>query len=85
LQVEHPITEAITCIDLVHEQIRVASGGGLAVTQDEVHFSGHAIECRINAEHPRTCVPSPGTITHFHAPGGLVVRSDSGAYQGYKI
>ncbi|KQV82718.1 acetyl-CoA carboxylase biotin carboxylase subunit [Rhizobium sp. Root1220] len=85
LQVEHPITEAITGIDLVHEQIRVASGGGLSVTQDEVHFHGHAIECRINAEDARTFVPSPGTITHFHAPGGLGVRVDSGAYQGYKI
>jgi acetyl-CoA carboxylase biotin carboxylase subunit len=85
LQVEHPITEAITGIDLVHEQIRVASGGGLSVTQDEIVFSGHAIECRINAEDPRTFVPSPGTITHFHAPGGLGVRVDSGAYQGYKI
>src|ERR1700712_96766 len=85
LQVEHPVTEAITGIDLVHEQIRVASGGGLSVTQDEVHFHGHAIECRINAEDPRTFVPSPGTITHFHAPGGLGVRIDSGAYQGYKI
>lgn len=79
LQVEHPITEAITGIDLVHEQIRVASGGGLSVTQDEIHFSGHAIECRINAEDARTFVPSPGTITHFHAPGGLGVRIDSGA------
>ncbi|MGO4564928.1 acetyl-CoA carboxylase biotin carboxylase subunit [Rhizobium sp. 2YAF20] len=85
LQVEHPVTEAITGIDLVHEQIRVASGGGLSVTQDEVHFHGHAIECRINAEDARTFVPSPGTITHFHAPGGLGVRIDSGAYQGYKI
>jgi acetyl-CoA carboxylase biotin carboxylase subunit len=85
LQVEHPITEAITGIDLVHEQIRVASGGGLSVTQDEIVFSGHAIECRINAEDPRTFVPSPGTITHFHAPGGLGVRVDSGVYQGYKI
>ncbi len=85
LQVEHPITEAITGIDLVHEQIRVASGGGLSVTQDEIVFSGHAIECRINAEDPRTFVPSPGTITHFHAPGGLGVRVDSGAYQGYKV
>ena len=85
LQVEHPVTEAITGIDLVHEQIRVASGGGLSVTQDEVHFNGHAIECRINAEDPRTFVPSPGTITHFHAPGGLGVRIDSGVYQGYKI
>lgn len=85
LQVEHPVTEAITGIDLVHEQIRVASGGGLSVTQDEVHFQGHAIECRINAEDARTFVPSPGTITHFHAPGGLGVRIDSGVYQGYKI
>ncbi|MBB4228480.1 acetyl-CoA carboxylase biotin carboxylase subunit [Rhizobium mongolense] len=85
LQVEHPITEAITGIDLVHEQIRVASGRGLSVTQEEVTFEGHAIECRINAEDPRTFVPSPGTITHFHAPGGLGVRIDSGAYQGYKI
>ncbi len=85
LQVEHPITEAITGIDLVHEQIRVASGAGLSVTQEEIVFSGHAIECRINAEDPRTFVPSPGTITHFHAPGGLGVRVDSGAYAGYKI
>jgi acetyl-CoA carboxylase, biotin carboxylase subunit len=81
LQVEHPVTEAITGIDLVHEQIRVASGNGLSVTQDEIVFSGHAIECRINAEDPRTFVPSPGTITHFHAPGGV----DSGVYAGYKI
>ena len=85
LQVEHPITEAITGIDLVHEQIRVASGGGLSVTQDEVHFHGHAIECRINAEDARTFVPSPGTITHFHTPGGLGIRVDSGAYSGYRI
>jgi len=85
LQVEHTITEAITGIDLVHEQIRIASGNGLSVTQAEVVFSGHAIECRINAEDPKTFVPSPGTITHFHAPGGLGVRVDSGAYQGYKI
>ena len=85
LQVEHPVTEAITGIDLVHEQIRVASGGGLSVTQDEVRFSGHAIECRINAEDPRTFAPSPGTITHFHTPGGLGIRVDSGVYSGYKI
>src|SRR3546814_13229107 len=85
LQVEHPITEAITKIDLVHEQIRVASGAGLSVSQEDIVFSGHAIECRINAEDPRTFVPSPGTITHFHAPGGLGVRVDSGAYAGYKI
>jgi len=85
LQVEHPVTEAITGIDLVHEQIRVASGGGLSVTQDEVHFNGHAIECRINAEDARTFTPSPGTITHFHTPGGLGIRVDSGVYSGYKI
>jgi acetyl-CoA carboxylase biotin carboxylase subunit len=85
LQVEHPVTEAITGMDLVQEQIRVASGQGLSVTQDEVKFNGHAIECRINAEDPRTFVPSPGTLTYFHTPGGLGVRVDSGAYQGYKI
>lgn len=85
LQVEHPVTEAITGIDLVHEQIRIASGGGLSVTQEDIRFSGHAIECRINAEDPNTFVPSPGTITHYHPPGGLGVRVDSGVYQGYKI
>ena len=85
LQVEHPVTEAITGIDLVHEQIRVASGGGLSLRQDEVRFHGHAIECRINAEDPRTFVPSPGTITHYHTPGGLGVRVDSGVYSGYRI
>ena len=85
LQVEHPVTEAITGIDLVHEQIRVASGGGLSVTQEDVRFQGHAIECRINAEDPRTFVPSPGTITHFHTPGGLGIRVDSGVYSGYRI
>ena len=85
LQVEHPVTEAVTGIDLVHEQIRVASGGGLSVTQKDIRFSGHAIECRINAEDPRTFVPSPGTITHYHPPGGLGVRVDSGVYQGYRI
>jgi acetyl-CoA carboxylase biotin carboxylase subunit len=85
LQVEHPVTEAITGIDLVHEQIRVASGAGLSVTQDEVRFHGHAIECRINAEDPRTFTPSPGTITHYHTPGGLGIRVDSGVYSGYRI
>jgi acetyl-CoA carboxylase biotin carboxylase subunit len=85
LQVEHPVTEAITGIDLVHEQIRVASGGGLSVRQEEVRFQGHAIECRINAEDPRTFTPSPGTITHFHTPGGLGIRVDSGVYSGYRI
>ncbi len=85
LQVEHPVTEAITGIDLVNEQIRVASGNGLSVQQDEVRFFGHAIECRINAEDPRTFAPSPGTVTHFHMPGGLGVRIDSGVYSGYRI
>ena len=85
LQVEHPITEAITNVDLVHEQIRIAAGLGLSRTQDEVFFSGHAIECRINAEDPRTFTPSPGTITHYHPPGGLGVRVDSGVYAGYRI
>jgi acetyl-CoA carboxylase biotin carboxylase subunit len=85
LQVEHPVTEAITGIDLVNEQIRIASGGGLSVTQDDVQFNGHAIECRINAEDPTTFTPSPGLITHYHPPGGLGVRVDSGVYQGYSI
>ncbi|MEE2952034.1 MAG: acetyl-CoA carboxylase biotin carboxylase subunit [Pseudomonadota bacterium] len=85
LQVEHPVTEAVTGLDLVHEQIRVASGDGLSVTQKDVVFSGHAIECRINAEDPRTFAPSPGEITHYHAPGGLGVRIDSAAYHGYRI
>ncbi|MCG6857005.1 MAG: acetyl-CoA carboxylase biotin carboxylase subunit [Salaquimonas sp.] len=85
LQVEHPVTEMITGIDLVNEQLRVASGGGLSFTQEDVTFSGHAIECRINAEHPETFVPSPGRISYYHPPGGLGVRVDSGVYQGYSI
>ncbi len=85
LQVEHPVMEMITGIDLVNEQIRVASGGGLSMKQDEIVFNGHAIECRINAEHPKTFVPSPGRISYYHPPGGLGVRVDSGVYQGYSI
>jgi len=85
IQVEHPVTEMITGIDLVREQIRIADGAKLSFTQDEVMLLGHAIECRINAEHPRTFVPSPGTITGFHAPGGPDVRLDSSAYAGYRI
>jgi acetyl-CoA carboxylase biotin carboxylase subunit len=85
LQVEHPVTEAITGIDLVHEQMRVASGAGLSATQKQISFNGHAIECRINAEDPRTFMPSPGTISHYHTPGGLGVRVDSGVYAGYAI
>lgn len=85
LQVEHPVTEAITGIDLVREQIRVAAGLPLSFTQEEVVFEGHAIECRINAENPRTFTPSPGLVTDFHAPGGLGVRLDSALYTGYAI
>jgi acetyl-CoA carboxylase, biotin carboxylase subunit len=85
LQVEHPVTEAITGIDLVVEQIRVAAGAPLSVRQEDVTFSGHAIECRINAENPLTFAPSPGRITYYHPPGGLGVRVDSGVYQGYSI
>jgi acetyl-CoA carboxylase, biotin carboxylase subunit len=85
LQVEHPVTEAVTGLDLVLEQIRVAAGNGLSVKQEDVVFSGHAIECRINAENARTFRPSPGQITYWHPPGGLGVRVDSGIYQGYRI
>jgi len=85
LQVEHPVTEAITGIDLVREQIRIAAGLPLSFTQDDIVFEGHAIECRINAENPRTFVPSPGLVTDFHAPGGLGVRLDSAIYAGYSI
>ena len=85
LQVEHPVTEAVTGIDLVNEQIRVASGSGLSFRQEDVTFEGHAIECRINAENAETFTPSPGTITDFHAPRGLGVRLDSAIYAGYSI
>ena len=85
LQVEHPVTEAITGIDLVREQIRVAAGLPLSFAQKDIVFEGHAIECRINAENPRTFAPSPGLITDFHAPGGLGVRLDSAMYAGYVI
>jgi acetyl-CoA carboxylase biotin carboxylase subunit len=85
LQVEHPVTEYITGIDLVREQIRIAAGEPLSCTQDQVHFRGHAIECRINAEDPETFAPSPGTVKGFHAPGGMHVRVDSGLYVGYKV
>jgi len=85
LQVEHPVTEAITGLDLVREQIRVASGAKLGYTQKDIKFEGHAIECRINAENPKTFVPSPGRIDQYHAPGGLGVRVDSAVYSGYSI
>ncbi len=85
LQVEHTVTEMITGIDLVIEQIRIAAGAPLSLRQEDVRFDGCAIECRINAEDPHTFRPSPGQITHFHPPGGLGVRVDSGAYAGYTI
>jgi acetyl-CoA carboxylase, biotin carboxylase subunit len=85
IQVEHPVTEMITDIDLILEQIRVAAGGDLALTQKDVKFHGHAIECRINAENPVSFRPSPGKILHYHSPGGLGVRIDSAIYQGYTI
>ncbi|HUG62701.1 MAG TPA: acetyl-CoA carboxylase biotin carboxylase subunit [Methylomirabilota bacterium] len=85
LQVEHPVTEMITGIDLVNEQIKVASGAGLTIRQSDITFNGHAIECRINAENPATFLPSPGVINYWHPPGGLGVRVDSGVYQGYAI
>jgi len=85
LQVEHPVTEAVTGIDLVLEQIRVAAGGDLELAQRDVKFHGHAIECRINAESPVTFRPSPGKIVHYHPPGGLGVRVDSAVYHGYSI
>ena len=85
LQVEHPVTEMVTGIDLVREQIRIADGESLSCVQDEVNFTGHAIECRINAEHPFTFAPSPGEVTYYHAAGGMHVRVDSGLYAGYRI
>jgi acetyl-CoA carboxylase biotin carboxylase subunit len=85
LQVEHPVTEAITGIDLVREQIRIAAGLPLSFKQSDIVFEGHAIECRINAENPKTFVPSPGLVTDYHAPGGLGVRMDSALYAGYSI
>ncbi len=85
LQVEHPVTEMITRIDLVQEQIRIAAGEKLSFTQKEVVFAGHSIECRINAENPETFAPCPGLITDFHAPGGLGVRLDSAVYSGYRV
>jgi len=85
LQVEHPVTEAITGVDLVREQIRVAEGRPLSFTQDAIEFKGHAIECRINAEDPWTFAPSPGLVSSYHAAGGMNVRVDSGLYAGYRI
>jgi acetyl-CoA carboxylase biotin carboxylase subunit len=85
IQVEHPVTEMITGFDLVREQIRVAGGRDLSVKQEDLEFRGHAMECRINAEDPRTFMPSPGKVTNYHAAGGMHVRVDSGLYAGYSI
>ena len=85
LQVEHPVTEMVTGVDLVREQIRIAAGAPLGYTQDAVRFTGHAIECRINAENPRTLIPAPGAISDYHAPGGPGVRVDSALYSGYQV
>ncbi|HKC34065.1 MAG TPA: acetyl-CoA carboxylase biotin carboxylase subunit [Xanthobacteraceae bacterium] len=85
IQVEHPVTEMITDIDLILEQIRIANGDGLTIAQKDVKFHGHAIECRINAENPVSFRPSPGRIVHYHPPGGMGVRIDSAVYQGYTI
>jgi acetyl-CoA carboxylase biotin carboxylase subunit len=85
LQVEHPVTEMITGIDLVREQIRIAAGEPLSCKQEQITFRGHAIECRINAEDPKTFAPSPGTVKAYVAPGGMHVRVDSGLYGGYKV
>jgi acetyl-CoA carboxylase biotin carboxylase subunit len=85
IQVEHPVTEMITGIDLVNEQIRIAAGAELSLKQSDIMLEGHAIECRVNAEHPATFRPSPGKLLSFHTPGGLGVRVDSAAYQGYTI
>jgi acetyl-CoA carboxylase biotin carboxylase subunit len=85
IQVEHPITEMITGVDIVREQIRIAAGEKLSLTQDDVKINGHAIECRVNAECPDTFMPSPGLIENYHAPGGLGVRVDSHIYAGYRM
>ncbi|OGT38656.1 MAG: acetyl-CoA carboxylase biotin carboxylase subunit [Gammaproteobacteria bacterium RIFCSPHIGHO2_12_FULL_38_14] len=85
IQVEHPVTEMITGIDLVAEQLRIAAGLPMSCTQKDIHIHGHAIECRINAEDPRTFAPSPGTITYFHPPGGPGIRVDSHIYSSYKV
>ncbi len=85
IQVEHPVTEMITGFDLVHEQIKIAAGAPLSIRQEDVVLRGHAIECRVNAEHPTTFRPSPGKISYYHPPGGLGVRVDSAVYAGYTI
>jgi acetyl-CoA carboxylase biotin carboxylase subunit len=85
VQVEHPVSEMVTGVDIVREQLRIASGLPLQYKQEDIHISGHAMECRINAEDPDTFVPSPGKVKHFHAPGGYGVRVDSHLYSGYTV
>jgi acetyl-CoA carboxylase biotin carboxylase subunit len=85
VQVEHPVTEMITGVDIVQEQIRIAAGEPLSLRQEDVTFTGHAMECRINAEDPQTFMPSPGTITQYHAPGGPGIRIDTHIYNGYRV
>ncbi|MBP9660798.1 MAG: acetyl-CoA carboxylase biotin carboxylase subunit, partial [Aeromonas sp.] len=85
IQVEHPVTEMVTGVDLIKEQLRIAAGQPLSITQQDIRIRGHAIECRINAEDPATFLPSPGLIQRFHAPGGLGVRWESHIYAGYKV
>ncbi len=85
VQVEHPVTEMVTGVDIVAQQILIASGVPLGLRQEDIRLRGHAIECRINAEHARTFVPSPGRVTHYHAPGGPGIRMDSHLYSGYEV
>jgi acetyl-CoA carboxylase biotin carboxylase subunit len=85
VQVEHPVTEMVTGIDIIKQQLRIASGEKLTIKQEDVKISGHSFECRINAEDPKTFVPCPGKVTHFHAPGGPGVRVDSHLYSGYTV
>ncbi|MBW3140474.1 acetyl-CoA carboxylase biotin carboxylase subunit [Ferrimonas balearica] len=85
IQVEHPVTEMVTGVDLIKEQLRIAAGQPLSISQEQVVIRGHAIECRINAEDPKNFIPSPGTITHFHPPGGMGIRWDSHIYAGYRV
>ena len=85
IQVEHPVTEMVTGVDLIREQILIAAGQPLSIKQDDIEIKGHAIECRINAEDPKTFMPSPGKITRFHAPGGFGIRWESHIYAGYAV
>ena len=85
VQVEHPVTEQVTGVDIVKEQLRIASGMPLSIKQEDVKLNGHAFECRINAEDPRTFMPSPGRVSYYHAPGGNGIRVDSHLYGGYTV